>query len=300
MKRITLFCCFFLSSLLVFAQTYNQGLHFTYITTDSMEVYYKENSNIVKQRSYKINNTTTSTKLWYSSNDFVSSTLINEFVNDTSISIYRWAIADKIEVKADSLKGLFNSQTVAKYSSLLDSMSFYISDIISPDTLKTELFQVVFYHNSTFKSIKRYNNGSDSCYCTSYVGYVGSLTSFQCNQDIIVNVEDFQKYLEDSIDLLERYNAEYLIDFLENYSEEQISFEEVLNRIYEESGGIDSPPIFIAFPCPWLSGTDCGCCANYQGPCIMCSVICLIHDYQCQKCKPWWYCLPGCKPTPCR
>ena len=69
-----------------------------------MEVYYKKNDHIVKQKSYKINNTTTSSKLSYSNDNFATTTVISDFVNDTSISIYRWAIADKIEQKADSIK----------------------------------------------------------------------------------------------------------------------------------------------------------------------------------------------------
>jgi hypothetical protein len=206
---------------------------------------------------------------------------------------------DKIEQRADSLKNVISSSNVEKYSTLTDSMAYYISDSIPPDTLKRELFQVLFFHNSILKSIKRFNNGADSCYCTSYMGYVTGLTSFECNQDIIVNVTVFKDYLEDSINLLQRYNVEYLIEYLENYSKDEISYDEIFIKIYEESGGVRINPIFIPFPCPWLSGEDCGCCGNYQGPCIMCAIICYIHDFQCQNCKPKWYCLRGCKPTPC-
>ena len=127
------------------SQSYNQGLHFIYITTDSMEVYYKKNDHIVKQKSYKINNTTTSSKLSYSNDNFASNIVISEFVNDTSISIYKWAIADKIEQKADSIKNIISNSTAAKYSELLDSMTYYISDNVSGDTVKAELMQVLFY-----------------------------------------------------------------------------------------------------------------------------------------------------------
>ena len=232
------------------SQTYNQGLHFIYLTTDSMEVYYKRNDDIVKQRSYKISNKVTSTKLSYSNNNFSSSVVINEFLNDTSINIYRWAIADRIKDKADSLKSIISSGVVEKYSELVDSMAFYISDIISPDTLKTELFQAVFYHNSILKSIMRYNNGADSCYCTSYVGYVAGLTSYHCNQDIIVDVEELEKALTDSIAALQRYGVDYLIDFLENYSQSKISYQELFNELYDNSGGYRVSPIFAPFPCP--------------------------------------------------
>jgi hypothetical protein len=180
-------------------------------------------------------------------------------------------------------------------------MAYYISDSISGNTLKAELFQVLFYHNSILKSIKRFNSGSDSCYCTSYAGYVAGLSSFHCNQDIIVHVSSFKNYLQDSIALLQRYNVEYLIGYLENYPKDQISFDEVFNKIYSESGGYRVNPIFTPFPCPWISGGDCGCCGNYQGPCVLCAIICYIHDYQCwvQDCKPRWFCFRECQSTPC-
>jgi hypothetical protein len=124
MKKHPLLLVLFIASLTVQAQTYNQGLHFIYLTTDSMEIYYKKNDHIMKQRSYKINSNLTSSKLSYSNNNFTSSTVISEFVNDTSISIYRWAIADRIEHKADSLKNIISSGSVEKYSDLLDSMTY--------------------------------------------------------------------------------------------------------------------------------------------------------------------------------
>lgn len=220
---------------------------------------------------------------------------------DTSISIFRWAIADKIKQRADNLKNVISSTNVTKYSGLTDSMAYYVSDSISGDTLASELFQVLFYHNSVLKSIKRFNSGADSCYCTAYVGYVAGLSTFHCNQDIIVDVSDFKDYLEDSINLIRRYKVEYLIDYLDNYTGDQISFQEIFTKIYQESEGYFVYPIFTPFPCPWLSGGACGCCGNYHGPCIMCAIICHMHDYICWKsnCKPKYVCFKGCKPTPC-
>ena len=208
---------------------------------------------------------------------------------------------DKIEQKADSIKNIISNSTAAKYSYLLDSMTYYISDNISGDTTKAELMQVLFYNNSIFKSIVRYDNGSDSCYCTSFIGYVGGLTSFYCNQDIIIDVEEFKKYLEDSIQAIQEYEAEYLITYLENYEGVEVSFASILNEILAEEGGVNSPPILRAGLCGVLQGGDCGCCANYQGPCIICSVTCLVHDFFCwqSKCKPRWICFRGCQPTPC-
>jgi len=299
MKKLPLFFVFIIVQLTLESQTYNAGFHFIYLTTDSMEAYYKKNDNIIKQKSYKINNNTTSSKLSYSNDNFATGTLILDFFNDTSISIYRWAIADKIEQKADSLKSIISSGNVEKYSELLDSMTYYISDNFSDDTTGAELFQVLFYSTSIIKSIKRYNEGADSCYCTSYAGYVGGGTSFYCTQDIIVDVEEFLKYLEDNIEAIQEYDAEYLITYIEGYEGFRISYASIIKVIFQEEGGVDSPPIYRAGLCGAISGGDCGCCFNYQGPCIVCSVNCLVHDFLCQKCKPWWFCGPGCKKTPC-
>jgi hypothetical protein len=96
MKKYKLSFILLLAYITGYSQTYNQGLNLIYLTTDSVEAYYKENSNIVKYRAYKINSTTTSSKLWFSDNDFSSSILINDFTYDTSINIFRWAIADKM------------------------------------------------------------------------------------------------------------------------------------------------------------------------------------------------------------
>ena len=50
----------------------------------------------------------------------------------------------------------------------------------------------------------------------------------------------------------------------------------------------------------WLygatSGSDCGCCDNYDLPCMYCHAICWAHDYACINCGWSWACGSNCVP----
>ena len=45
----------------------------------------------------------------------------------------------------------------------------------------------------------------------------------------------------------------------------------------------------------WPSGSDHGCCGNYEGPCFYWHVYCYIHDRACSRCQ-YWHCGPACRP----
>lgn len=84
---------------------------------------------------------------------------------------------------------------------------------------------------------------------------------------------------------------DYFLEALSNEISDSLNIVEITNRLNT---------YFNQTTARWPQGGECGCCGNYQGPCLLWSKICLIHDYQCQTCTPKWYCFKGCVPSSCK
>ena len=162
-----------------------------------------------------------------------------------------------------------------------------------------EEVQGMFYYLAVFKMISRYNeeklsNPLSTLHCASYNGYIVGLTPYYTKEDLKINKNDLIKYLSGNPTRLTRSDANDIIILLKESNTTEITFLSL-----EESIGLRSIEKSKTLKSAWLEGGDCGCCGNYQGVCYFWQGVCWVHDYMCQQCSPDWYCLKGCKPTPC-
>lgn len=136
---------------------------------------------------------------------------------------------------------------------------------------------------------------------TPYDGYITGLTPFRAKEDIILNISDFENWLENyaGYRLLDR-DIVYIKTKISNL--QNLSLKEYQNLVHEPLNTQDQSNLStedVNYDCWFLCGGDCGCCGNYEGQCYYAHIFCYGHDYLCESCDPGWFCFSGCQPTPC-
>jgi len=139
---------------------------------------------------------------------------------------------------------------------------------------------------------RRIANRGGTVTCTMSESFVRQLSSLVCEEDQVLTLKELQEYVAANPERAANLGSKYLLDVFKrtgatSFRESEMKVQ--LNRYFSET--MENRQ--------WPSGSACGCCGNYSGPCIVWSQVCLSHDLKCQKCIPRWYCLSGCKPTPC-
>lgn len=139
---------------------------------------------------------------------------------------------------------------------------------------------------------RRIANRGNSVTCTMSESFVRQLSSLVCEEDQILTLKELQEYVAANPERAANLGSKYFLDVFQRTGASNLRESELktqLTRYFSETTSNKQ----------WPSGSACGCCGNYNGPCLVWSQVCLLHDMQCQKCTPRWYCLSGCKPTPC-
>lgn len=124
----------------------------------------------------------------------------------------------------------------------------------------------IMYLETVVASAQRLCNGAESI-CTASHKYTYGEGLFMCEEDLE------ELYPELTIDHDGKVEADNKVD-------KEPTKKEKVKR---------------GFDCPGLSGSDHGCCGNYDGPCYFCSNFCLWHDRVCTQCEHW-HCGPACVP----
>ncbi|TCC98322.1 hypothetical protein [Pedobacter hiemivivus] len=136
-----------------------------------------------------------------------------------------------------------------------------------------------------------------------YEGYELGLSSFVFNEDIIVNKQEFLNVVNaDANNLAVDDQGLYVFQYvLNNTTTNSLSLKDLLveidNYVASHPENIDSSGSSCLGGW-WPSGSSHGCCGNYSGCCWFWRSSCYIHDKICTKCKPKWFCLPGCISDP--
>jgi hypothetical protein len=152
-------------------------------------------------------------------------------------------------------------------------------------------------HSLTFQGFLLYVsilNGSDrdvksnaEITFTPYDGYLNAISSFVCEEDIIINTQELKDYISNKKKTdSENVGNKYYEDILPLIKNPEISSFEIRNLLLQ------------SFKFHWPDGGMCGCCGNYDGPCLYWNWSCYLHDLACQRCQHWW-CFSGCQPTSC-
>lgn len=243
---------------------------------------------------------------------------------DVVSSGYKLNINSTIKEKAaELLDANITIEDANNAISLLQGMIEKYVDNEGTDELAKEEIQGLFYYSSVFKTIKRYHtdmeeNGVANLECTTYNGSIGNLSPYYAKEDIVIDLDDFRAYLQDSPTRLTEEDVEFIISTLNSHDGNNINLKDYETKIEDAisrlspshdrqvgnggsgTGGTTTGGGGSGDDCFILCGTDCGCCMNYEGQCYFGAGICYIHDYFCQECTPRWFCFDGCKPTPCK
>jgi hypothetical protein len=187
-----------------------------------------------------------------------------------------------------SLFTTYGYSTLQSYAGLVEKMLESISEEAEESDMKNYVFQSLCMFNTLAKAVNRDNARTGSVPFTVGEGYLRDLSSFAVEEDVLIDVDDFKAWLETQREVQPgNEGIDYFTNGLATVTGTQtLKFVNLAMEDFFEPGG---------FP----QGTECGCCGNYVGPCAYWSTLCLVHDYTCQNCRPWWYCFRGCKPTSC-
>jgi hypothetical protein len=218
---------------------------------------------------------------------------VQNFSFSISDTISKINIGKNVENIINATSQIYTSQTIDSFSSKIDIMCETATHTLTANQLKKPDVQGLFISRAMIKALKRrVQSGYDSITCKTHEGFIRNMNSYVCEEDLYLNVQNFISYINANTPISIQKGGNYVLAVLSDESANEISFSRLKEKlaIYFEN----TQPNKL-----WPSGHDCGCCGNYDGPCLFWSVNCLAHDYMCQTCSPSWFCLPGCQPTPC-
>ena len=204
-----------------------------------------------------------------------------------------------------TLLAQLSRSTILTHGVSFDKMISSVGDTISNHGTHTFVYQGFLAFQAIFKGAQRDVNNNGTIDFTIFGGYVIATNTFVCAEDLKFNIADFKSYLinrkqTDSTNV----GIDYYLGALMPVTSAVLNFKEISKKLSEyferenypiripESGKYN--PEESRFP----QGGQCGCCANYSGPCFYWSSICLAHDMLCQQCQHWW-CFAGCVPSSC-
>jgi hypothetical protein len=221
--------------------------------------------------------------------------ILSSLIIDLQEENYKLKINEKLILKAKEINesNVIDNNDLDKIIEANNHILDKYSELLNIEEMKSEETQGFFYFQSIFQIIKRYRNvhGSANYECTTYNGYIVGISPYYAKEDIIINVNDFKHYIQNIQVKVKKETADFIVEALSTLNDLEVDFKTLENLL--DNTFSDRKKAFI------LSGSDCGCCGNYEGQCWFASANCLVHDLICQSCKPRWFCFSGCKPTKC-
>lgn len=169
--------------------------------------------------------------------------------------------------------------------------------------IKSLQVQGLFMSNSLLKATKRklnsvnINNRSvqEDFTNTVYEGFNREMSSFDLNEDIILNIADFKSFIQSDPQNSLAKGGYVFSEILDSESGINLTLQELMIDIeqYKNNHPENIDPVSRSW---WPRGSDYGCCGNYRGPCYYWHPVCYIHDKMCTDCTPRWFCFSGCVP----
>jgi hypothetical protein len=227
----------------------------------------------------------------------------HSFSIDVSSKGYRLNISDKLK---NYSKELFNNYSSLEAKLISQSITSFLDTYEEPNDFIKEELQGLFYIRSMFNAIYRAkesqlfrtDNSLSNIEIHSYEGYITGLSPYHAKEDIQLDMNDFQNWLDN-------YSGSRLPDEDILYIKSKVNglntltLMEYQNIVHKPLGQLNDASNKNSQRCWILCGGDCGCCGNYDGQCYYGHVLCYAHDYLCQSCSPSWFCFSGCEATPC-
>ena len=241
-----------------------------------------------------------------------------------------------VEKHAKTLKKKFDAKTISRIADILEGLPELLYNELDRKEFYNESTLSVYYHLSAFNTARRsYESRSRDCQCEVNPNYLDGKSTFFCAEDIMVSADFAYEFISEKLAIKKsegyNFNLQSLLKYLSNESGQFVSANKIDKLVRDEfdyfwrklnvkekqqiinknftlsmvpmvttrSETYDGWPID---PSCWLydvhAGSDCGCCGNYSGACVLCSWVCFVHDYSCQTCnRP--ECLWGCVAEPC-
>lgn len=231
---------------------------------------------------------------------------------DTNIPSFKLMIHKDVMNESSKLKDKISGTGISK--SIVSKFEIFAKKILAIETINhsSDLVQSIFFHNAVIRTANRSLDKNIDCECTPHPGYFVDKTPFWCQEDYIVDTEQFVRAIIESgyqMNQKEKVLFEYLnevrkkerfvtIDKLLAVTE---SKEQYLYRVDYQFRKANNKVLLSALSvaaegdCTWGLGSDLGCCGNYSGCCWYWSIYCLDHDLKCIACDKW-HCGPACEP----
>ena len=280
-------------------------------TNQLFEATYKVNNYLYTYTS-KVTGSTTASVLNVKNTTGGKDISIN-FSVDTSLSSFKLAIHDKVLLESQRIKDDFDLNGIKEVTAFFETFG---KELIDDPKINqsSQLIQSLFLHNAALSTIKRSFVQNTDCGCTPHPAYFIGKTSFWCQEDYLINPQDYVNTINKSNYKMSPKELKVYNYLLQNVSKPYISIDNVLNVIetkevflqrvsnvyYSSTHKVitTTPPqikLALVQACPLGAGSDLGCCGNYAGCYWYVSLLCLAHDLACLKCDHW-YCGPQCKP----
>lgn len=229
---------------------------------------------------------------------------IDESFNiDISKPSFGQDVADEISEKSIKLASMFDKREIDAICSVFIDMVNHITVGLKIKEIKSLQVQGLFMSNSLFKATKRkLNNTSLNIRSvqgeftnTVYEGFNREMSSFDLNEDIVLNIADFQSYIQSDPQNSLAKGGYVFSEILGTKSGTELTLQELMVDIeqYKNTHPANIDPVSLRW---WPSGSSHGCCGNYSGPCYYWHPVCYVHDRMCSTCTPRWFCFDGCNP----
>jgi len=226
--------------------------------------------------------------------DVLNSDFPYSIANDISTKVVSrpWkSMSELTEIRSDiqSLITDTNIELNSKSSSDLPLQGLFI--------YRSLVNSAIRFYSSPALEAKSGNSYSNSV----YEGFVREMSSFELNEDIILDRDYLLQELSNDGEAAVTSGAAVFDPILRSFQNNSIPLSDFHSALVDYTAA--NPSEFEGEPDPvsglkWPSGSDHGCCGNYDGPCYYFHEACWIHDKLCTDCTPRLFCLWGCVPDP--
>ena len=230
-----------------------------------------------------------------------SNTIIynSKFVNNENLENFKVLNSHKIvEISKN------NSLPQELLMIILNNLDNFLESMLIDLSSESENIKQLSFHYSIL-TIKKREIKSKICECTVHPGYLTDKIGFGCMEDHILNISEITNIIERNSTIFGDTSSKELLRYLKQNNNEIVTFKEVYGFYYpldkyndslESSSNVNGKGKKATSFCLLGSGSDHGCCGNYEGCCYYVNPICHIHDKLCVTCKPRWFCFSGCVP----
>jgi|GEM_PF-1493752 len=245
----------------------------------------------------------------------------SDFVLDENLRGYKFDLHHKVIEQAKKLLAMFTPDEIRYVTGQYEIFGRKI--LASKDVQTTSpLVQSIYFHNAVLNVVNRSLQNGEECNCTPDPAYYVGKGKFFCTEDLKINTGPVLAVLQ-NMKIENGSDMGKIAAYIRAHSdEEKIS----IDRIYElfvtkenfravveryntrynainakmtlaESGGQNVVAIEEPDDCDGgMSGSDIGCCGNYEGCCLFWAAGCIAHDMLCWCCDHWYCGNPICQP----